>query len=155
MFRTRKKPPHLVTGEMGEKLAVRYLRLRGYKILGRNYRCKLGEIDVIARRKGTLVFIEVRSRSEPWLIDPASTVDEIKIARTINASKYYLMEKRLADIPCRFDIFAISFRPNKRPAKEHIQGAFDLSSDLPDDPVRMGTRSQARQRSRSFPTKKA
>ncbi|TNF45477.1 YraN family protein [bacterium] len=154
MFRYSKKAPHLITGEYGEKLAVRYFRLRGYKILQRNYRCKLGEIDIIAQRKDTLVFIEVRSRSEPFLTDPAGTVDEIKIVRIINAAKYYLMEKRLVETPSRFDVLAISLRQSKRPVLEHLQEAFDLSSDLPDDPARRGARKQARHLSRSFPVKK-
>jgi len=154
MSKPGKKAPHLIIGEEGEKLAVRYLRLRGYRILERNYRCKLGEIDIIAKRNDTLIFIEVRSRSEPYLTDPASTVDEIKIARTINAARYYFMENKLADAPCRFDVLAISLLENKRPRIRHISGAFDLSSDLPDDPARRGIRSQARRQRQSFPIKK-
>jgi putative endonuclease len=154
MSKPGKKAPHLIIGEEGEKLAVRYLRLRRYRILKRNYRCKLGEIDIIAKRNDTLVFIEVRSRSDPYLADPASTVDKIKIARTINAARYYLMENKLADAPCRFDVLAISFRQSKLPAIEHVQGAFDLSKDLPDDPARRGIRSQAKRQRQSFPIKK-
>lgn len=154
MSKPGKRAPHVIIGEGGEKLAVRYLRLRGNKILERNYRCKLGEIDIIAKHKDLLVFIEVRSRSEPFLADPVSTVDEIKIARTINAARYYLMENRLVDTPCRFDVLAISLRQNKRPSIKHIPHAFDLSSDLPDDLARRGTMSQARRLSQSFPIKK-
>jgi len=154
MSRPRKKPPHLVKGELGENLAVRHLRFRGYRIIERNYRCRLGEIDIIARRKGVLVFTEVRSRTEPFLTDPASTVDEVKIARTINTAKHYIMENNLLDIPCRFDVLAVTLRPNRRPDIDHVHGAFDLSSDLPDDAARRGARRQAINSSRSFPVKK-
>ncbi len=150
MFRRKKKTPHLTLGRRGERLAARFLRLRGYRILDRNFRCRLGEIDIIAAKRGLLVFVEVRTRREPHLTHPLDTVDGYKTARLINAARYYLLVHTDGEIACRFDILGISLPPGRKRAKAvHIRNAIDLS----DTAITQARRNWARRLLARFPRK--
>jgi putative endonuclease len=127
MVRSRKSK-HLLTGVRGESLAVWYLRLTGYRILERNFRCRMGEIDVIAIKRGLLVFVEVRTRGPGSMQHPIETVDTLKVARTIGAARTYLCRFVPSLPPCRFDIVGIT-AGSRFPLSHfrHIKGAFDTS----------------------------
>ncbi|UCF30342.1 MAG: YraN family protein [bacterium] len=147
----KRKPPHLILGERGERLAARHLRLRGYRIMARNFKCPLGEIDIIASKRSVLVFVEVRTRQEPWLACPIDTVDGYKTARLVNAARYYLMVNRIEGIPCRFDILGLSLPQGKGRARVvHIRNAFALS----DRAVEQARRNWFRRLYGRFPRKK-
>ncbi len=115
-------------GVKGEKLAAKFLRRRGYKIIQRNYRCKLGEIDIIAERDGTIVFVEVRTRQTEEFGPPQYSITAAKRNQISRVALCYIREKNLVGQSCRFDAIAITFSPgSRRPEIEHIENAFELS----------------------------
>lgn len=94
-------------GALYEAKAASYLERQGYRILVRNYRCRFGEIDLVALHQGYLVFVEVKYRQNMQSGDGAEAVDWRKQQRIIRAARWYLMEKHMDDYPCRFDVVAI------------------------------------------------
>ena len=129
MFRPQKSR-HLRTGARGESIAVFYLRLTGYRVVKRNFRCRMGEIDIIARKDSLLVFVEVRTRAAGGLLHPLETVGPIKVARTVNAARLYLARLPGPLPRCRFDIVAIITWP-RFPVRRvlHIKDAFNITSN--------------------------
>lgn len=92
-------------GSIYEKKAAEYLRTFGYEVLQLNYRCRAGEIDLIARHDGYLVFVEVKYRRNGRKGQGTEAVDAHKQSRIVRAASWYLMERRLSgDTPCRFDV---------------------------------------------------
>ena len=111
-------------GFKGEELAVQYLKKKGYKVIERNYRCQWGEIDLIARDKETLIFVEIKSRSSSGFGLPQDAVDRFKQEKLIQVAKAYMAEHRLQEtIPARFDVVAVQFTPSG-PDIELIKDAF-------------------------------
>ncbi|MHB8764523.1 MAG: YraN family protein, partial [Deferrisomatales bacterium] len=98
-------------GDLGEDLAARHLRSLGYRILERNYRCPLGEIDCVAVEGRTLVFLEVKTRRSARYGGPLEAVDRSKRRRLTRLARHYLMEKRLGEVPQRFDVVAVWLDP--------------------------------------------
>lgn len=94
-------------GNAGEDLAAAALKKQGYKILERNYRTTLGEIDVIARHQGFLVFLEVKTRRSVRFGEPQEAVSPTKQARLKRLADYYVKVKRLGEVKVRFDVVAI------------------------------------------------
>lgn len=91
-----------------EELACEYLLRHGYKILERNFRCRQGEIDIIAKDGDYLVFIEVKYRRNGLEGDPAEAVDYRKQARILRTARFYMNYTRISeDVPCRFDVVAV------------------------------------------------
>lgn len=90
-----------------ERQAGAYLKEQGYDIVEYNYRCRKGEIDIIAREGDYLVFCEVKYRRNEDSGDPSEAVDIRKQRRISRCAAYYLMEKRLPELPCRFDVVSI------------------------------------------------
>lgn len=96
------------TGTAYEKKAVLFLQEKGYDILQTNFRCRQGEIDIVARDGKYLVFVEVKYRSNDARGLPEEAVGEYKQKKIIQAARYYLYSKGLAeDTPCRFDVVGI------------------------------------------------
>lgn len=95
------------TGKKGEDEAVKYLKKIGMSIICRNYRCKLGELDIIAEDDGVLVFIEVRSRRTTGYGLPQETIDLRKRTQVRKVAQYYLLKENLIDRDCRFDVLAV------------------------------------------------
>jgi putative endonuclease len=112
-------------GRKGEEVALQFLKKKGYKIIERNYVCKLGEMDIIAREKDTLVFVEVKTRTSMAFGPPQLAVNSTKQMQLSKVALYFLKEKRLEDIKARFDVVAILLRP-KGEEIELIKDAFDL-----------------------------
>lgn len=96
-----------IYGTRGEIIASNYLKGKGYKIIAMNHKNKLGEIDIIAKDKEYLVFIEVKTRYSRKFGDPLEAVDERKQYKIRNIATMYLKINRLLDAPCRFDVIAI------------------------------------------------
>ncbi len=117
-------------GARGEREAARHLKARGYEILERNYRTRLGEIDLVAFRDGVLAFVEVRSQTAPPMIDPLQTITRAKQRRIVQAAQTYAALNRVAehDVAMRFDVVAVLFDGDGR-AREvrHLEGAFHAS----------------------------
>lgn len=94
-------------GSEYEAVAANYLKKNGYEIIMLNYRCRLGEIDIIAREGKNLVFVEVKYRKTLTVGDPLEAIDFRKQARIRKACQYYLMEHNMIDVPVRFDAVGI------------------------------------------------
>jgi putative endonuclease len=117
------------TGELGEEVATNFLIARGYRILERNFRCKGGEVDIIARDPGdkSLVFIEVKARRSLSYGVPQLAVTPFKQRQISKAALTWLSKNRLHDHNARFDVIAILLHTDGQHAVEHIQNAFDLA----------------------------
>lgn len=96
-----------IVGNYGEELATKFLIKNKYKIIEKNYSCKFGEIDIIAKDKNILVFVEVKSRTNEKYGTPATAVNYYKKRNIINTAKYYLMKNKLQNEFCRFDVIEI------------------------------------------------
>lgn len=100
----------VTSGRLGEDAALRLLKKEGYKIIGRNFRSKFGEIDLIAIEKDTLVFVEVKTRWTREYGYPAEAVTPRKLRSIIKASEYFkLLNPRTPDL-MRIDVVAIEVR---------------------------------------------
>ncbi|PIV21224.1 MAG: YraN family protein [Deltaproteobacteria bacterium CG_4_8_14_3_um_filter_45_9] len=112
-------------GKKGEEAALRFLKKRGYRIIEKNYVCKMGEMDIIAREKDTLVFVEVKTRTSTLFGPPQLAVNSSKQRQLSKVALNYLNEKRLKDVKARFDVVAILLG-QKGEEIELIRDAFDL-----------------------------
>jgi putative endonuclease len=121
-------PFRLSLGERGETAACRFLKAQGYEILERNYKCKLGEIDVIARRRGRLAFIEIKTRTSAQFGMPQEAVDLRKQEKIFKVAQWYLKEKNLSGSPVAFDVVAILWREGQTPEISLIADAFEKES---------------------------
>ena len=117
--------PEKSLGKKGEEFAAAHLRSLQYKILERNYQCAAGEIDIIAKEQNTLVFVEVKTRSNRDYGAPAEAVDARKQRQLSKVALTYLNQKKLVNIPARFDVVAVEIFPSQRRI-EVIRNAFDL-----------------------------
>jgi len=114
-------------GITGEKEALSLLEKKGYKILEKNFRCILGEIDLIMTLEEELVFIEVRSRTDTSFGEPYETVNMKKQNKLYKLAEYYLNLRELHDSPCRFDVISLILTPDGNVRKiEHIENAFGM-----------------------------
>jgi len=122
----RGSPPPL--GWLGEQIAAEYLEARGFEILARNVRSRLGEIDLIARDGTTLVFVEVKTRRGHPADPPQAGVDLRKRNRLARLALDYLAREWLRDLACRFDVVAVTLdlddAEGRSPRVEHFPGAF-------------------------------
>jgi putative endonuclease len=119
---------HLRRGARGEKLARRYLKRSGYKILLRNFRGRSGgEIDVVCRDHDTLVFVEVKTRAREDFGRPVQAVDREKRKRISRGALAWLRMLDNPDILFRFDVVEVIITDDAKPRLELIKNAFPLS----------------------------
>jgi len=111
-------------GKQGEELAIRHLKALGYKILDRNYRCFLGEIDIVAKDKTALIFVEVKTRKSDSDVEPFESIGAKKQAKLRELAEYYLQDKDISDSEIRFDVLSI-VSDDKENRIEHIRNAFE------------------------------
>jgi putative endonuclease len=111
-------------GKEGEKLAVQFLKARGFRIIDRNYRTAFGEIDVIAEEGGVLVFVEVKTRSGDAYGSPFEAVDRRKREKIKKVALCYLKEIRKQP-PARFDVLSIDVESGRKKI-DHIKDAFEV-----------------------------
>lgn len=114
-------------GTEGEHAAEKFLRRQRYTIIERNYRCALGEVDLIALDRSTIVFVEVKTRTQPGFGSPLEAVDARKQRQIQRAAQHYLTKKRLHDRNARFDVVGVWWE-NDRPRCELIKNAFEAHS---------------------------
>lgn len=120
-------------GQSGENSAANHLRLRGYRILERNYRVHSGEIDIIARRGATLVFVEVKMRRSRRRGSPLEAVHVRKIQRISCAAATYVQAMRPKGVKTyRFDVMGVGPERNLLGMLkvEHLENAFETSLDF-------------------------
>ena len=114
-------------GQLGEDLAAEALARRGYHILTRNFRCRHGEMDIIASHGGVLVFVEVKTRRSCGYGPPAEAVTFAKQQRMASTAQFYLNQGRHIGRDCRFDVVSVLLQPGKAAEIEIIAAAFELS----------------------------
>lgn len=113
-------------GSWGEQQAAHYLRRRGYTILDMNYRCRFGEIDVIAKKRKFIVFVEVKLRKNDRFAEAREFVTRAKQERIISTAGLWLMENE-TELQPRFDVIEI-YAPEGQKGRikiEHIENAFE------------------------------
>lgn len=91
-------------GNKGENLAVKHYRRSGYKIIARNYSCRLGELDIVAQKGDTVAIVEVKTRKNDAFAKAAEFVDYKKQSRIKKTAALFLQEKDLLDCIIRFDV---------------------------------------------------
>jgi putative endonuclease len=115
----------ITTGKEGEKIAAAYLKKNGYRIIEINFRCPIGEIDIVAKEKNDLVFVEVKTRKSIDLGYPEQAVGIRKQKKMSQLALWYLQKRKIAEINARFDVVAINLIPEKNEVKL-IKNAFDF-----------------------------
>ncbi len=126
-------PAHLVKGERGERTAARHLRQRGYKILTRRFRGAHGEIDIVARDREVLAFVEVKTRGNEQFGAAASAVDQEKRVHLISCASEYLRLLGNPRIPVRFDVVEVYMDDAGEPREVRlIQEAFAANQPFSD-----------------------
>ncbi len=113
-------------GKRGEDVACEELQRRGYEILDRRYRTRCGELDIIARDGGVIVFVEVKARSSRRFGAPLESITWKKRQRLSQMAASYLFEKRLGHAPCRFDTVGVMETVGAGPVVEVVRGAFEI-----------------------------
>ncbi len=94
-------------GILGENIAADYLQKKGLQIVERNFRCRLGEVDIIARQGGYLVFVEVRTRSSVSCGLPQESITSTKIKKLRRLAQAYMVQRSLYNVDVRFDVVAV------------------------------------------------
>jgi putative endonuclease len=116
----------LTLGQRGEREAARFLRRQGMLIVARSDRAKLGEIDLVAVEKRTVVFVEVKTRTSHEAGHPADAVDLNKQRRITRAARGFIQRHQLHDQSARFDVVAVTWPDVRKPPKiEHFRHAFE------------------------------
>lgn len=109
-------------GDKGEEIAAQYLANKGYKILSRNWQLMHRELDIVAMKNNMLIFVEVKTRAENFVVSPAEAVSRRKQKLVIQAADLYINKNNL-DYEAQFDIISIIYKGNAF-AIEHIENAF-------------------------------
>jgi putative endonuclease len=121
------KSQHCALGKTGEDLACDELRRRGYAILDRRYRTRSGELDIVARDRGMLVFVEVKTRASARCGAPSEALTPAKCRQVAAMAADYLVRRRPRARGCRFDVVAVTFDASGCPAIEVIPNAFQAA----------------------------
>lgn len=116
------------SGGIAEELVVKYLVGKGYKIIDRNFRCPVGEIDIIAQRDEYISFVEVRSRNKQASIKPYESITFPKIKKISKTAKYFIAQnpQYYNKYSFRFDVASVLFDGRSDYTIEYIEGAFEL-----------------------------
>ncbi|MFJ9368461.1 YraN family protein [Nocardia sp. NPDC101769] len=115
---------HLALGAQGEELAADFLRAAGMEIVARNWRCRFGELDVIAREGEVTVFIEVKTRRTLTCGPPEEAVTYLKQRRIRELATRWLREQNGPHLRIRFDVVAVLLRPGRTPEIRHLKAVF-------------------------------
>lgn len=112
-------------GDRGERLAVRYLKKLGYRILARQSRSRMGEIDVVALDVDCIVFVEVKTRSSQAAGHPTEAITFAKQQQLTRTALTWLKSRSLLERRARFDVIAITWGDGTEPVVEHYKNAFE------------------------------
>jgi putative endonuclease len=111
-------------GRRGEELGARFLTARGYVVLARNWRCREGELDLIATDRRRIVICEVKTRSSTAFGEPAEAVNPAKIVRIRRATHAWLRRHQVGCCDIRFDVLAVLWPPTGHPSVHHFEDVF-------------------------------
>lgn len=114
-------------GAMGEEVAAHFLESRGFRVLARNWRYRQLELDLVCQDGEDLVFVEVKTRGRGSMGTPHDGLDATKRERLGRAAARYLSATDNWEVPCRFDLVAVTENESGKVDVEHIENAFDLS----------------------------
>jgi putative endonuclease len=114
-------------GAEGERAAEKFLRRQRYTIVARNYRCPSGEVDLVALDRSTVVFIEVKTRTQAGFGSPLEAVDRRKQRQIQRAAQHYLTTNRLHDRDARFDVVGVWWEDGEVRC-ELVTNAFEMVS---------------------------
>lgn len=115
----------LTVGRKGEEKACEFLLANSFRIIEKNFRCRLGELDIIAWDGEELVFVEVRARSSVSFASPEETVGRRKQQKLRSLANYYLSRKLGCEVACRFDVITLLLDRDGNALKiNHLRGAF-------------------------------
>ncbi len=117
---------HIETGKIGEENSITYLNKMGYDILKRNYKTPFGELDVIAKESGAIVFIEIKTRRSRAYGMPEESVHLRKQRKLIQSAQCYLKQNRSLSKASRFDVLSVLIRPSGQFEFNLIQNAFEV-----------------------------
>ena len=120
---------NLEFGKAAEKAALEFLKAKGYKILARNYKTKLGEIDIVAEDRGVICFVEVKARHSLNLGTPQEAVFSGKQRQISKAAVHYLKFNHLLERAARFDVLTFLYTGNL-PEISLIKDAFELDASF-------------------------
>ena len=115
-------------GKEGEETAIKFLQRRGYRILTRNFKNKLGEIDIVAKEAETICFIEVKTRTSDVFGTPLDAISKLKQHKLSQVAISYLKANNLMNEEARFDIVSITKDSRGNDNIEVLKNAFELSS---------------------------
>jgi putative endonuclease len=121
--------PRRLFGQEGEATAESYLRGKGYRILAKNLRTSLGEVDLVAEDGRVLVFVEVKARRTEDFGGAIHAVHQRKQEKLIRLASQYLARHQLTNRACRFDVVLLQGTDAAAPQIEHIQNAFEVPGD--------------------------
>lgn len=118
--------PRSRVGRSAEILAAAELGRRGYQIVASNYRCRRGEIDLIARDGECLVFVEVRCKRTAGYGTPAESITRSKVDKLYATAQQYLIDENLGDVACRFDVVEVGSENGRLVLRDVIRDAFSV-----------------------------
>jgi putative endonuclease len=124
------RPLHLRVGDRGENAASEHLEAQGYRILARNYRCRDGEIDLVADDQGVLVFVEVKTRSPSAYGSPRDAVTPAKRRKLARTAAHYMLAHTEQERAYRADIVEVGMLRGAVAAVRHLRGAFSIEAEL-------------------------
>lgn len=116
--------PRSRIGASAEVAAAAELGRRGYRIVGSNYRCRHGEIDLLAKDGDCLVFVEVRCKRTDTFGSPAESITLAKQRRLITTAQHYIEEHNLNEVACRFDVVEVHEVDGRLVVKDILKNAF-------------------------------
>ena len=117
----------LLIGQDGERIALRFLKDRGYKIITTNYSTKIGQVDIVARDGKTICFVEVKTRSNYRFGYPKESIGSIKQQKLSKLALLFLKKRNMLNQSARFDVVSVSFI-NGSPKVDLIKDAFRLDT---------------------------
>ncbi|RKU27523.1 YraN family protein [Candidatus Poribacteria bacterium] len=124
------RPSRLEVAKIGETFAAAHLKNKGYHILAQNYRASRGEIDLVAKDRDFIVFVEVKTRRSLKFGLPQEAVTPRKQQQISKIALAYLQERNLLETPCRFDVIAIRLSYHLKLLRlEHIKNAFEFQEE--------------------------
>lgn len=121
--------PRRLFGQEGESAAEQFLRHKGYRIVARNLRSSLGELDLVAEDGQILIFVEVKARRTDAFGGAVHAVHPRKQEKLIQLAAQYLARHHVKNRLCRFDVVLLQGTNGAAPQIEHIENAFEVSGD--------------------------
>ena len=117
-------------GNFGEDCAAKFLVDCGYEIVAKNFRIRSAEIDIVAKRDGVIVFVEVKARSSVRHGLPSEAVNFRKQKKIIEAAGVFLQDETFCDCACRFDVVEIFLDGERVEEINHIENAFEVTQEV-------------------------